>query len=107
MGQKTPNAYGLYDMHGNVAEICRDNVRYNQSTDYWDGSDQIEPLLHKTTPFGHASANMVRGGYYRESTASTVRAASNSELTLGAYKLAPNNASNYKYGFRMVLTRKR
>lgn len=107
VGQKTPNAYGLYDMHGNVAEICRDNVRYNQSTDYWDGSDQIEPLLHKTTPFGHPSANMVRGGCYRESTASTVRAASNSELTLGAYKLAPNSASNYKYGFRIALTRKR
>ena len=107
VGRRSPNAYGLYDMHGNVAEICRDNVRYDASDDYWDGSDQIEPLLHKTSPTGKASACMARGGAYRSSNASTVRAASSYELTLGGYKLKPESAENYKYGFRIVLTRKR
>lgn len=57
VGQKSPNAYGLYDMHGNVWEWCRDccDCREEVGTDtYMDGI--TNPLCEQ------GSSRIIRGG---------------------------------------------
>ncbi|MEX2666235.1 bifunctional serine/threonine-protein kinase/formylglycine-generating enzyme family protein [Candidatus Uabimicrobium amorphum] len=52
--RKRPNSWGLYDMLGNVAEICRDSVRN------YDTEQQIDPFYN---PSGN-SQRILRGGHY-------------------------------------------
>jgi formylglycine-generating enzyme required for sulfatase activity len=55
-GQFDPNAWGLYDMHGNVAEWCRDWYRRGYSSEAQDN------------PLGPATGDkrVVRGGSYKD-----------------------------------------
>jgi formylglycine-generating enzyme required for sulfatase activity len=59
-GQLMPNAWGLYDMHGNVREFVRD---------LWDG----KPLADATDPTGPTDGDpknhVVRGGAYTANAA--------------------------------------
>ena len=55
VGQKKPNAWGIYDMHGNVAEWCRD---YYDSD--FSGKDEIDPLGPPKTKY--SDNHVVRGG---------------------------------------------
>ena len=46
VGQKEPNAFGLYDMHGNMMELIRD-VMWNGNGTPFTGA-QIDPVVHQT-----------------------------------------------------------
>jgi len=59
VGQKKPNAWGLFDMHGNVAEWCLD--RYDPT--FYTGDLRIDPVC-KTSIKLETDLRVVRGGSF-------------------------------------------
>jgi len=80
-GQKRPNPWGLYDMHGNVWEWC---------ADWYD--DRLNGGVDPTGP-EHGSRRVFRGGC-RNNNANRCRSANR-------YWLVPSDGDDY--GFRLVL----
>jgi formylglycine-generating enzyme required for sulfatase activity len=68
VGLKPPNAWGLYDMHGDVYELCWDTSP-SPSSDYTSGP--------QTDPIGPASGSykIMRGGSWNESSQDHLRSA--------------------------------
>ncbi len=58
VGSYPPNAFGLYDMHGNVFEWCADGY----SRDYYKYSPRKDPFA----PLGNNGLVVVRGGSFRD-----------------------------------------
>ena len=89
VGLKKPNAFGLYDMHGNVAEQC-----INWRGDYDAFQPGADPIVDPTGPASDNSNRNVRGGDW---TQSAVR---------GRSALRDYNSAYYtgysRIGFRLV-----
>jgi len=85
VGTKKPNAWGLYDMHGNVWEWCLDRYAEDYSTTPSDG-----------TAYGVASekGRVLRGGSYN---GTTENCRTSSRINLGS------GGRNYFIGFRVVI----
>lgn len=58
VGKKEPNELGIYDMSGNLMELCWDNYAY----DYYENSPQDNPTGPEMS-----SSKVARGGSYRGS----------------------------------------
>lgn len=86
VGNFMPNAFGLFDMHGNVREWCEDVWHVNYKKAPGDGSNW--------TSGGDSSLRVIRGGSW-DSFGSACRAASRNGL-------APGDRSN-DLGFRIVV----
>ena len=63
VGRKKPNAWGLYDMHGNVAEWTLDGYAPGTYATLPDGV--IGPYIRGTKPYPH----VVRGGSWKDDAA--------------------------------------
>jgi len=93
VGQKKPNAWGLYDMHGNVSEWCRDWY-----ADSYSHSPQAKEGAEATDPAGPASgtARVLRGGCWYDIAWYCRSAARDAH--------APDGRTEFvgMYGFRVV-----
>jgi len=100
--QFKPNAWGLYDMHGNVAEVCIDYVAKGADP-YVDGitdpgaadPDVVQANVH-TTANGIAGVWTLRGGSYWSSGSECRSAAHDNTIA------DPRNGADF-IGFRLVL----
>ena len=82
-GSYLPNGYGLYDMHGNVLEMCQDWYRTDITT--LNGVCNANGAHYVDDEDSAPTARVQRGGYY-SSYASGCRASSRASVEPGAYK---------------------
>lgn len=86
VGLRLPNAYGLYDMHGNCADVVRDKAYGQGGRKWFDGSPMTDPLLAGDSwPYVFG-----RAGYWNDN-ASACRAAA--RFTVGTISSAGNGCS--------------
>src|ERR1019366_2873920 len=64
VGRKTENAFGLFDMHGNVAEMCSDYWVPTYYERFANGPIAIDPKGPDATP---KAQRVIRGGSFHES----------------------------------------
>jgi formylglycine-generating enzyme required for sulfatase activity len=89
VAQNLPNGYGLYDMHGNVAEMTLDYPSNSNTTFSTDTPGGLDPL--NLTP---ASTRVARGGSYQSYP---------SYLNVNQRHNMNPQYSNGSYGFRLVI----
>ena len=85
VAQKLPNAWGLYDMHGNVFEFCYDGYEEAQNHSTYPSEEVTDPIKSE-----HFNYRMMRGGGWF-SEASDCRSFTRSKFWTGG--------GNYYIGF--------
>ena len=94
VGLKKPNAWGFYDMYGNVGERCNDY--YYTGSNYSDGSDVIEPYGYIKGDETESTQRVVRGGG-QGSSATNCRSAVRGQYWPGE----PGTVQYCGYGYRI------
>lgn len=96
VGSYEPNAWGIYDMTGNVDEMCLDNyARYGDESDFNEDL-YVDPAGLLTSDSGDKGAlRVVRGGSWK--------IAARYAIIPRRYYFNPSNKSNI-IGFRLCLT---
>jgi formylglycine-generating enzyme required for sulfatase activity len=88
VGSYPPNAFGLYDMHGNVSEWCEDDWHSN-----YEGYEGNPPVDGSAWKSNEDSAKILRGGSWND----------NSALCRSAIRFCyGRDDRSYDYGFRVV-----
>ena len=101
VGQKIPNAWGLYDMHGNVTELCLDwavggdAYRATFADGYATGAVTLEPAGPVRTESLTEGVRAFRGGEYNYSAQHQRSAARRARASATAHQ---------RTGFRLVCT---
>jgi formylglycine-generating enzyme required for sulfatase activity len=105
VGKKKPNPWGLFDMHGNVAEFCLDHYKKDSYADYSLDKPTLQPVRK---PTGERFSHVVRGGSW-DDEAPGCRSAARVGSTLAWMKLDPQRprsiwwlTSAEHVGFRLV-----
>ena len=88
VAQKQPNAWGLYDMHGNVFEFCYDGYEEAQNHSTYPSGEVTDPVNSENFNY-----RMMRGGGWF-SEPSACRSFTRSKFWTGG--------GNYYIGFRVV-----
>lgn len=105
VGSYTPNAWGLYDMHGNMAEWCLDHW----CSSYWlsYGTDPQDPKSSFWQSLGSASTQsqyrklrVVRGGCYANGSIAELDSTARKSYKVGG----EGDADDATQGFRLALT---
>lgn len=86
VGEKQPNAWGLYDMHGNVWEFCKDRFKNNF---YATCGDCTDPF------YAGGGLRVYRGGSWIE----------NPDSCRSAWRYITWTGLNKEHGFRVVLVK--
>jgi formylglycine-generating enzyme required for sulfatase activity len=66
VGRKKPNAWGLYDMHGNVAEWCLDHYQKDRYALFAEGCPTVAPVK---VPTADRYPHVARGGSWDDPAA--------------------------------------
>ena len=98
VGTYQPNAWGLYDIHGNVWEMCLDWMNGDLSSGIVDPKGPTSD----PSPIGTTGYRMVRGGSWsRGTTSSSTSGASKCKLGNRYYGISASGTGG-TYGFRLV-----
>jgi formylglycine-generating enzyme required for sulfatase activity len=89
VGQKLPNASGLYDMSGNVAELCGD--WYDPG--WYASSPSADPSGPGVFPATGTASRVIRGGSYSSAL---------KDLRVATRKATPVSSRSSAIGFRLV-----
>ena len=98
VGKKTPNAFGIFDMHGLFFERIRD--RYSVYYANHSGADETDPLIYSGTAASWSWATWSCGGAWN----------SDAKICQSSYMQASgsvtDHTSDYMYGFRLAVVPK-